>query len=96
MVMAMGCPEFGGGEHGSSAMRTGAKEGAFLPSLTGLVTQVDANPPLETAGYYRSSLRDFSAGDGLARLRTRRNCPGKAPPRTHSACGGVAPTRSQH
>ena len=56
------------------AVRTGAKNGAFLSSLTGLVPLPSTNPPFETVGYGRSSPRDFSgflehgANSGISRM----------------------------
>ena len=42
---------------------SGAKDGAFLSSLRDWFRGLPVNPPLETVGYDRSSIRDFSSGD---------------------------------
>ena len=56
-----------------SAMFSGAKDGAFLSSLRDWCRGLPVNPLLETVGYDRSSLRDFSGGDILERSRMWRN-----------------------
>ena len=47
----------------------GKEDGTILSSLRDWRPGVAINPPLETVGYYRSSLWDFSDGDNLGHCR---------------------------
>ena len=73
LVIRYKCPEIDGGKaewgklkYLGSRWGRGTNRGALLSSLAGLVPLPSANPPLETVGYYRSSLRDFCGGQGSA------------------------------